>query len=60
MTYTQADIDYYHDVVDKRDAEIENLKRLIGELFSHDGSGKRFDAIELSKLREELKNAIKD
>jgi hypothetical protein len=32
MTYTQTDIDYYHDLVDQRDAKIEKLETLVTNL----------------------------
>jgi hypothetical protein len=32
VTYTQADIDYYHKLVGRRDAEIERKDKLIMEL----------------------------
>jgi hypothetical protein len=36
MTYTQEDIDYYHTLIDKRDARIEQLELLVGEMPGHD------------------------
>lgn len=32
MNYTQTDVNYYHDLVDKRDARIEKLEGLVTSL----------------------------